>query len=69
VIKIKSMGLSARKQGLRCKKLDGGLISKKSGVSLTKSPGEGVSSALVHTIIDQQTRSDPTASAGGGSER
>jgi hypothetical protein len=53
----------------------GRLISKKSGVSLTILPREGVSGSLGHRISDQRPRTDPAgvrartdqwARAGGG---
>jgi hypothetical protein len=51
------------------KTMDGGLISKKSVVSLTILPPEGVLGFLGHRISDQWPRTDPVgerASAGVG---
>jgi hypothetical protein len=42
---------------------DGGLILKKSRVSLTKLPRKGVQGNLIHPIADERPRSDLSAQA------
>ena len=69
MIKQKSRVQSARLQGHAREIRDGGLISNKSGVSLTILSREGVSGSLGHRISDQWPRTDlagERAGAGAG---